>query len=286
MKKIIAILILLNGFVFSNTTDVVTSELVEDFNNFRPIKKEYRVTSELVERAEKDFLGYKEWLKEHDKKWLEAEKKWLENRKGKEGHKDYSRSHPRYNPDITYEEYREKGYLGNWLRAQVDFKKTVWADLIKVPQGTRMCGDGEPEYRGGIGGRKTWDLKSRLDYIERNSIGNKLLPDEWITPVVLKYINSACQLDINILSLERDFNKIKAEVERIEKINNGEVKNKNKDAEEMFTGLKYAFVLFIFFWFILFGFNGFKFWGKRKENVQVNSDNSLFNYMMYKFWFK
>ncbi|WP_418181404.1 hypothetical protein ACNSOL_11935 (plasmid) [Aliarcobacter lanthieri] len=265
MKNIFISFILLSGLSFAQ--------------QFPILKIEDRITNELIERSEKYFKEYQEWQKEEHKKWIEEEKKWK-----KLGNKDYSRVRPKMNPNITYEEYREKGYLGNWLVSQVDLEDTIWGKLITVPQGTRMCGDQAPKPNGGIGGRGTWDLESRLDFIKETSRGYKMLPDEWISSLELKYINSACQINSLIIGPDKDIKKLKEEVEKIEKINVG-LADDTTDSGEFFKGIKLALFLFIFLWFIAFGFRGFKFWGK-KEKPQGKEDYSFFNYMMYKWWFK
>ncbi|MCT7568479.1 hypothetical protein [Aliarcobacter butzleri] len=40
-----------------------------------------------------------------------------------------------------FEEARRSNLLSNWLVLQVRLEETIWADLIKIPQGTRMCGN-------------------------------------------------------------------------------------------------------------------------------------------------
>jgi len=143
------------------------------------LKIEDRVTNELVERSEKYFKEYKEWqIKEHNK-WLKEEIEWK-----KLGNQDYSRIRPKLNPDITYEEYREKGYLGNWLVFQVDLEDTIWGELIKVPT-AEQCK--KASY--------LQNKKSRLASIKEISRGHKMLPDEWITPAMLETMNSYCNFD-------------------------------------------------------------------------------------------
>lgn len=251
MKKLFVIFLLIGVFLFGN--------------QYKVLKIQDRVTNELVEKSEKDFQGYKEWLKEEDKKWLEAEK----------NNPRHSKISPRLeNPNISYEEYREKGYLGNWLIWQVDIEDTIWGKLITVPSsGSKAC------Y-----GKHIENKKQRLDIIKEISRGYKILPDEWISSLELQYINSACNINSLILGPNKDKNKLRAEIERIEKINAG-LSNDTKDRDEFFRGLKLALFMFIFLWFIAFGVKGFNFWGK-KEKSQDSENYSFFNYMMYKWWFK
>lgn len=251
MKKLFVIFLLIGEFLFGN--------------QYKVLKIQDRVTNELVEKSEKDFQGYKEWLKEEDKKWLEAKK----------NNPSHSKISPRLNnPNISYEEYREKGYLGNWLIWQVDIEDTIWGKLITVPSsGSKAC------Y-----GKHIENKKQRLDIIKEISRGYKILPDEWISSLELQYINSACNINSSILGPNKDKNKLRAEIERIEKINAG-LSNDTKDRDEFFRGLKFALFMFIFLWFIAFGVKGFNFWGK-KEKSQDSENYSFFNYMMYKWWFK
>ncbi|MCT7563179.1 hypothetical protein ACOL23_09725 [Aliarcobacter butzleri] len=256
MKKILIAFILSNIFLLAN--------------QFPILKSEDRVTNEIAEKSLAYFKEYKEWQIKGHKEWLEAEKKWLEHRKDKEGNKDYSRISPKYNPEITYEEYREKGYLTNWLVWQVNLEDTIWNTLIQVPQGTKMCGIETPEYKGGTGGKGTWDLKSRLDYIKEASRGRKMLPDEWISPLVLKYLNSTCQIDAILLGSKRDDNKIREEIEKIEKINAGLLHNSNDSTTGGGKLLLFFIAIACFFAFI----SG-EILGKRTGSI-------LFNLILFK----
>lgn len=251
MKKLFVIFLLIGVFLFGN--------------QYKVLKIQDRVTNELVEKSEKDFQEYKEWLEEEDKKFLEAEK----------NNPSHSKTSPRLNnPNISYEEYREKGYLGNWLIWQVDIEDTIWGKLITVPSsGSKEC------Y-----GKHIENKKQRLDFIKETSRGYKILPDEWISSLELQYINSACNINSSIIGPNKDKNKLRAEVERIEKINAGLAKD-TTDVDEFLKGLILAFFMFVFLWFIAFGVKGFNFWAK-KEKSQDTENYSFFNYMMYKWWFK
>ena len=259
MKKLFYILLIFSISLFANDP--------------RILKIEDRVTNELVERSKEYFKEYKEWqIKEHNK-WLKGEIEWK-----KLGNQDYSRVSPKFNPDITYEEYREKGYLGNWLATQVDLEDTIWGKLVKVPENSRLCGNATPVYAGGISGKGLWDLKSRLMAIGSS---RKYLPDELISKLELEYINTACTIDMLLLS---DKKKLKYAVEKMRKINAG-LDNKTTDYSDLIKGLVMAFFMFIFLWFVAFGSKGFDF-SKKEEKKEDNIDYSLFNYMMYKWWFK
>lgn len=240
MKKLFVIFLLIGEFLFGN--------------QYKVLKIQDRVTNELVEKSEKDFQGYKEWLKEEDKKWLEAKK----------NNPSHSKISPRLNnPNISYEEYREKGYLGNWLIWQVDIEDTIWGKLITVPSSeSKEC------Y-----GKHIENKKQRLDFIKETSRGYKILPDEWISSLELQYINSACNINSSILGPNKDKNKLRAEIERIKHKNEGLGDN----SKASFNGLGLLFFMLILAWFFAFIFGGI---------AGRGANSMLFNIIMLKWLFK
>lgn len=205
----------------------------------------------------------------------------LEDRVTNELVEKFSKQYPEHNIELD----REKGFLSNWLVWQIKLNETVWGKLIIIPEDSEMCKGKRVSYNGGIGGTGISNLESRLDFIKETSRGTKLLPDEWIGELELKYLSSTCVIDALLIGPGTDRKKLAEEVKRIDKINTGLINSVNtKDKKDFFSGLVFTIIIFSILWVMFFGFTGSK--NGNSANKEDMRDNSLFYFFMYKWWTK
>lgn len=224
MKKILIFLMIISGVVFADIA---------------PLPIEKRLTNEVVEMSKEAYQGQ---IKNRIE-W-EAERQRLAKT-----HPGHLKTTPFYDPSISYEEYRMEPGFSNWIR-YLKLEDTIWGKLVTVPVGTRMCGNDTPRPNGGGYARTTWDLKSRLDLIKSSSAGYRLLPEEWITPLMLEYINSVCYPSALLVSPRADISQLKKEVEKIRRINEGLPVKKESSSQGfgsliVFLVAGWLFVIFI-----------------------------------------